>query len=492
MRLFFKIGIVCMASCVFIAGCKKDELVTDEFTSLEFSTDTVYFDTVLVTLGSVTQYFKIYNPYDQPLEIDRLFLAGGEQSFFRLNVDGTKGNDLRNIRIARKDSIFVFVEATIDPLDANNPLLIKDSVVCVVNSNQQDVKLMAYGQDVHLFKNEIFQTQTWTNEKPYLIVNNAAIDSNEVLTIEPGTHIYLTNNSSLIVWGRLEAIGTHGEPIVFTGARFDDRYEESAGQWGTVFIHQRSTGNIMEHVIIKNAQAGLQVGYPDEDRSSSIELRNCMILNSSAVGIYTFNSNIIAYNTIIADCGSIAILIQMGGQYNFYHCTISNVSAYYPDFYANDYKPRNLPSLIYTNYFTGLELDMDYRPVEVTYPKDLELNFSNSIIDGILDNEVYYDSISSAGLNYTFDHCLLKIHEDSIPKFDATKFISVIFNEDPDFVNDSIALDEYNFELNSNSAAADAGSIDVIQGIPQLQFDFSGNSRTIDGFPDIGAFERNE
>ena len=492
MRLSTLIYIAGIVSGVFFTSCNKDELISDEYARLEFSADTVYFDTVLVTLGSVTQYFKIYNPYDQPIEIDQLYLAGGEQSFFRLNVDGTGGKEFSNIRIARNDSIFVFVEVTIDPLNENNPLLIKDSVICRVNSNQQDVKLQAYGQDVHLFNGEIFETQTWTKEKPYLIVNSAAIDSNEVLTIEAGTHVYLTNNSSLIVWGRLEATGTLEEPIIFTGARFDDRYEESAGQWGTVFIHQRSTGNFMEHVIIKNAQAGLQVGYPDEDNSASLELRNCMILNSSALGIYAFNSSIDAYNTIIADCASIAVLIQMGGQYNFYHCTISNVSAYFPGFFTDDYKSRSLPSLIFTNFYTGYELDIDYRPVEVTYPKDLELNFTNSIIYGILPNEVYYDSSNTAGLDYTFDHCLLKIHEDSIPNFESSRLISMIFNEYPEFINDSIALGEYDFELNANSPAINSGSLNAIQEIPQLQLDFKGNSRTADGHPDLGAYEQNE
>ena len=477
---------------LFTLGCRKDELISDGDVSLAFSTDTVYFDTVLVTLGSVTQYFKIYNPYDQPIEIGHLFLADGEKSFFRLNVDGTSGKDFRNIRIARKDSIFVFVEVTIDPLNENNPLLIKDSVICTINGNQQDVKLLAYGQDVHLFRNEIFQSQTWTGEKPYLIVNNAAIDSNELLTIEPGTHVYLTPNSSLIVWGRIEAHGTVDNPIVFTGSRFDGRYEVSAGQWGTIFIHQHSTGNLLEYVTIKNAQAGIQVGYPDNNCHASVEMRNCMILNSGSVGIYTFSSNINAYNTVIADCGSIAILIQMGGTYNFYHCTISNISAYYPGFYSNDYRSRNLPSLIYTNYFTGLDLDEDYQIVEVTYPKNLEMNFYNSILTGALPNEVYYDSINTAGLNYAFDHCLLKIHEDSIASFDTNRFVSVLFNEDPDFINDSISLGDYNFELGNHSTAVNAGNMELIQSIPQLQLDYMGRSRVTDGFPDLGAFEQSE
>jgi hypothetical protein len=493
MKLLLKIFALSVVLFTIIFGCRDDEILNDENAVLDFSTDTVYFDTVLVSLGSVTNYFKIYNRYDQPLEIDRIYLAMGDKSFFRLNVDGIEGNDLKNIRIARKDSIFVFVEVTIDPLNENNPLLIKDSVVCILNNNQQDVKLIAYGQDAVVFNNEIFQTQTWTSEKPYLIVNNAAIDSNEVLTIEPGAHIYLTEQSSLIVWGHVEALGTLEEPIIFSGARFDGRYEESAGQWGTIFIHQRSTGNILQNVIIRNAQAGLQIGYPDPNSSNSIELRNCMILNSGIAGILAFKANLNAYNTVIADCGSFAISIEMGGTYNFYHCTVSNYSAYYPGFYEGGYKPFRLyPSVIYTNYRDWFDYDDDYRIVEVTYPGDLELNFVNSIINGNKDIEVYFDSLVTAGFEYKFDHCLLKLNEDSLHHFDTTKFISVLLNDSVHFINDNRALGDYDFRLDSNSAAIDAGSIELLQGIPQLESDFNGNPRTTDGHPDLGAYERIE
>lgn len=471
-----------------ISACQDDDLLTDDI-ELGFSTDTVYFDTVLSTLGSVTHYFLIYNDYNQTVEIERIYLASGDESYFRLNLDGDSGNVFKNIKIPAKDSLFVFVEATIDPLDENSPMLIKDSVVFETKSDQQDVKLIAYGQDVHVFNGEIFKTQTWTNDKPYLIINSAAIDSNELLTIEPGTHIYLTNTSSLLVWGRIEAIGTYEDPIVFTGARFDGRYEESAGQWRTIYIDEKSTGNIMEHVIIKNATAGIQVGYPDTENKASLELRNCMILNSSALGLFAFNSTINAYNTIFADFGSLALYIQMGGHYNFYHCVISNVSAYYPGFYENAYKPRSLPSVFFTNYFDWFDLDEEYRIQEVTFPVDIEVNFYNSIIYGTRESELYFDTLSEAGLDYRFDHCLLKIHADSIASFDDNHLISLIINEDPAFVNDSISLDDYDFQLQENSVAIDAGDPELIQGIPQLEYDFKGNLRSGDDAPDLGAYE---
>lgn len=480
-----------IAACL-IVGCKDDKLISEETAYLQFSTDTVYFDTILTTLGSVTQRFKIYNVHDQPLEITNLSLANGPSSYFRLNVDGIKGDNHNNIHIPADDSIYVFVEVTIDPQDANSPMIIKDSVVCLTNGNYQDVKLIAYGQDVNLFENEIITTQTWTKDKPYLIVNNVAVDSIGTLSIEPGTIIYLHNNSSLLIWGRLEAIGTLEEPVLFTSARFDGNYENSAGQWGTIFIHQGSTGNILEYVTIQNANAGLQVGYPDEETQSSIELRNCMILNSASLGIYSFGGTITAYNTVIADCGMMALGLFMGGEYNFYHCTFSNVSAYYPGYYQGGYKSRSFPTLLFTNYYNWYDLDEKFRIIDVTLERDLNLHMANTILHGVLTQEINYDSVSTSGFNYYFDHCLLKNHVDSMDYQDANHFNEIILNVDPNFVNDSISLGELDFRLDTLSPAKDSADIQIIQGLPLLEYDYPGNSRIADGLPDLGAYERYE
>ena len=45
------------------------------------------------------------------------------------------------------------------------------------------------------------------------------------------------------------------------------------------------------------------------------------------------------------------------------------------------------------------------------------------------------------------------------------------------------------FQLDTNAAAIDQGSLELIGSIPELQFDFAGNSRTADGHPDLGAYE---
>ena len=60
---------------------------------LEFSVDTVYFDTIFTTIGTTTKFFTIRNPYSRFIKIENIKLAGGCESFFRINVDGFPGTE---------------------------------------------------------------------------------------------------------------------------------------------------------------------------------------------------------------------------------------------------------------------------------------------------------------------------------------------------------------------------------------------------------------
>ena len=66
-----KVGILFLFSFAIIvasfSSCKKPLLLSKG--NLEFSVDTVVFDTVFTTIGSTTQQFKIYNPENKAVEI---------------------------------------------------------------------------------------------------------------------------------------------------------------------------------------------------------------------------------------------------------------------------------------------------------------------------------------------------------------------------------------------------------------------------------------
>ena len=143
---FFILLLLLFSSCR-----KKDDVSTNPSYSLTFSTDTIIFDTVFTTVGSITQYLKVYNPNDNKVNISNVFLAEGANSQYKINVDGTPTVLLQNIELAANDSLFIFVKITIDPTQNNSPLIISDSILFETNGNIQDVNLVAWGQDAHYF-----------------------------------------------------------------------------------------------------------------------------------------------------------------------------------------------------------------------------------------------------------------------------------------------------------------------------------------------------
>lgn len=64
-------------------GCKKDGFITSSDALLRTSVDTLHFDTVFTTVGSITQSFKIFNPNDRKLKLSSIQLMGGNTSFLK-------------------------------------------------------------------------------------------------------------------------------------------------------------------------------------------------------------------------------------------------------------------------------------------------------------------------------------------------------------------------------------------------------------------------
>ena len=57
-----------------LAACDQDEnFVIDGSIQLQFSVDTLTFDTVFTAVGSATRALKIYNPSNRPLKIGKVY-----------------------------------------------------------------------------------------------------------------------------------------------------------------------------------------------------------------------------------------------------------------------------------------------------------------------------------------------------------------------------------------------------------------------------------
>ncbi|HQG37853.1 MAG TPA: hypothetical protein PLK15_01875, partial [Chitinophagales bacterium] len=135
---------------------------------ISISTDTLSFDTLFSTLGSTTRFFTLRNTTKQPIKISDIRLAGGSSSRYRINVDGDSGVLFKNVEIPAKDSLYVFVEVTVNPTAVNLPFLVEDSIQFITNGNFQQVQLQSYGQNAHFFNGDSIETNTvWNDDLPY-------------------------------------------------------------------------------------------------------------------------------------------------------------------------------------------------------------------------------------------------------------------------------------------------------------------------------------
>ncbi len=466
-----------LAMVIAMSSCEDEGYLTSSNAQLEFSADTVVFDTIFTTIGSTTRHLKIYNPYDEKILVSKISLAGGDMSNFRINVNGEAGSEVYEVEIPARDSIYIFVEVTVDPNGQNVPMVVKDSIVFTTNANIQDVKLLAWGQDFVLIRNEVIKTNTWTSEKPYLIYDVAYVDSLETLTLEPGVILYFHDKAGLYVKGTIEALGTYEEPIIFQGDRLESGYQDVPDQWNGVVLFSGSKDNKFVNTSIRNANIGLQVGTIEHDGNASVTLSNVKIENMSYAGIFALKAEIFASNVLVANCGFYATALLVGGSYEFYHTTIAN---YYGK-YAN--KVRNTASLALSNVL--FLQDEDGSTIE--YVGDLsKATFKNCIIYGDNYNELELGSNDEYAFNYLFDHCILQIPDTSnISNKDHYVNVWRGADYDPLFVDPY----EYIYELDTLSPAMNIGSTEYSELFP---FDLNKQSRISDEGPDLGAFERIE
>lgn len=464
---------------VLITSCTKEKFLTGGDFKLRFSTDTVSFDTIFSSIGSTTKWLRVKNQNGSSVSVSKIYLAGGENSPFRININGTAAPQLNDVRISSGDSIYIFVEVTVNPTGQNNPLVIQDSIIFDNGNSTQHVTLVAFGQDFHLLKGEVLKTQHWQNDKPYLIYNSVLVDSLETLTIDPGCRVYFHRGSSLFVKGTLNVQGTLDEPVKFLGDRLEHDYDDVPGQWGAysiladksklIFggIHflKGSRDNVIDYAVIKNANKGIQIDSLSVSDNPMLILTNSVVENMALNCIDARTTEMKASNCIFANSGSYAVALRFGGNYEFDHCTVANYSTF---------TIRNEPSVIVNNYYV-------YN--NTAYVFDLEkASFGNCIIYGSLDDELAIDQYAGSGaqFNYRFQNCLIKTTSSDYQK--DTNFSGSIFNKNPEFKD----IQTNKYLPDSISPARNSGDKAIASRFPN---DLNGNSRLADEGPDLGALE---
>ena len=446
---------------IWSSSCrKKDKIDSNPAFKLTFSADTVFFDTVFTTVGSVTQRLMVHNYNPNKIQVSSIRLAGGSNSVFSLNIDGTASSSLSNVDIEGHDSIFIFVKVTLNPNNQDNPLVITDSILFETNGNVQKVNLVAWGQDAFFYRNKkLTGDNTWDSIKPHVIYGYLRVDTGANLTINAGTKLYFHKSAYLAVshLSKLDVEGNVNHPVQFQGDRLDPFYRDLPGQWDGIRLEKGSHDNVINYAIIKNGNFGIAIDSALNINAVMLKIDNTIIKNMAGNDIYAYATNILSTNCVLGDCGGSSLSLNFGGSYDFRQMTIGN-------YWGSSVR---LDSAVYINNY-------HYDTVGKKFNALVNAYFGNVIVYGTQDGELFLDGDPSVAFNYLFENCLLKTHHKTT---DQTHFVSCILNQDPGFVD----VAKFNYEIDSISPAKGHGKY------VGVDFDIKNIYRGT--APDIGAYQ---
>ena len=386
------------------------------------------------------------------MRISSIHLAGATSSPYKLIVNGQESPVVNNLELRGKDSLYILVSVNVNPANQDLPFLVADSILFNTNGNQQEVKLVAYGQDAVFHRKGVIGNTTWPAGKPHVLIDSVLVRQGATLTIEKGARIFAGNKAVLLVSGTLRVEGTPKERVSFAGIRREQHYANAPGQWEGIRLLATSENNLIRYADIRNTMRGLRIGNPGK---AGTLVEGCVIQYAFLDGIVAFTSDVKIVNTLIHNCGQYGFG-GLGGNYEVLYSTIVN--------YSNPMQ-RETPAFVVT----------DYIPSSSIKNQPTQLRLVNSIVysDGSnYRNEVLLDGKITADIAH------------NILRTDAYKStLNVngnILNVDPKFKE----VRKQNFSLDTLSPASGAAL-----PLPGISSDIKGIIRSATK-PDIGTFER--
>lgn len=467
----------------FLAACSdEDSFSASPSLRLSFSADTVSLDTTFSKVPTPTRTFWVYNHSDDGIRCVNVRLRNGNQTGFRVNVDGiylgsSSGYQVNDVEIRKNDSIRVFVELTSAETHHDEPQLLQDELVFTLESGvQQNVTLKAWSWDATLLKNvEISRDTLIQSTKPIVVQGGLKVDSGATLTIGAGTTLYFANHAGIDVYGTLKTMGTAEHNVTLRGDRIDKMfdylpYDRVSGQWQGIRFHSSSFDNEINHTDLHSAYNGIVCDSASADRLK-LKIHNSIIHNCQGYGLLSTGCQLDLYNSQITNA-SIDCVSICGGSVVMRHCTLAQ------------FFPFDLGSQV------GVALRFgDRYDAETTIPLT-RFDIINTIITGYADDEIMGNFTDVENAVYYFDHCLMRTEKPDT--LDEAHYKDVIWEDVKDTTSTgrknfkliNYDLQKFDFHLDSVSHAIDSAS--VLTGSAD-NTDRDGIMR--DERPDIGCYE---
>ena len=471
------------------AACSDYESFSDNpGFRLEFSQDTIAFDTLISTIPSSTKTLYAFNNNGNGMRITTIQLEGGAKSLFRVNVDGRYLADgiWHNFEVLKHDSLVIRIEMTPPEVGTTEPLYFQDKLHFLLeNGAQQTVVLSGGSIDAYIQRGGLIidEDMMLLTDKAYVIYDSLVVNPGVTLTLTEGTRLMFHDKAALHVYGRLLVEGTLEKPVVLRGDRMDHMfdyllYDNTPSRWEGVIIHHGSFGNVLTYCDLHSSLFGIicedtEEVKPDET-NPSVTLDCCILHNIGGDGLQFNNCVSKVTNTQISNTLGHTVNLN-GGIHDFVYCTLAQ---FYP-FVANRGDGLHLVS----------SADGD------EYGLLRRAHFINCVITGYGEDVIMGENIPQDGsCDYLLHHCFL----NTPPVDDEEHFVGCIFdrdkkkNEEEKLVRqDNFVLFDtenffYDFTPKDSSMIRSLADPNYI-GLPQ--FDRLGVSRLADDGPDAGCYE---
>ncbi len=435
-----------------LVACEDDDSFTaSQGLRLEFGADTLKMDTVFSRTPSSTYAFWVHNRNDDGIRVSTVKLRRGNQSGYRVNVDGvyldnSNGSQTGDVEIRRNDSILVFVELTAVETRRKEPQLVEDDLLFLLESGaEQKVTLQAWAWDaMKLYDPVIDKDSVLESDTPLIIYGEMIVNEGATLTIR-NTTLFFHDKSGLSVYGTLKT-----ENCLMRGDRLDDMfsylpYDRVSGQWNGVHLYGTSTGNRLAGTEIRNANYGLVCDSADIDmQRPRLRMEQCVVHNCAAKGVEAVNAFVSLDHCQLTNMGGDCLSI-IGGVAEISYCTLAQ---FYP------FSADRGAALRFVNYQGQADLP-------------LQLSCTGSILTGYEDDVVMGDmrAESEAAFVYDFSDCLLRTPR--VETDDSVHFADIIWETPKDSIQGKrhfVTIDEdnliYDFHLDSLSTAKGKGCYD--------------------------------
>lgn len=501
--------------CIGMSSCRNDFEFEPSSGGLEFSRDTVYLDTVFTNIGSSTYTLKVYNRSNKDISIPSIKLKKGD-SKYRLMVDGIPGQQFNNVEVLAKDSMYVFIETTVDVADANpTDFLYTDEIEFTSTNGTQEVHLVTLIQDAYFLYPQRYDDGSyenvpyndtlniygfnldhadinngdeyhWRNDKPYVVYGYATVPNGETLTVDAGARVHFHADSGLLIknGGKLNINGSLSttealeNEIIFEGDRLEPDFSEIPGQWGAVILMSEQD-NTINHLTLKNANIGILAQAQDLTTVPKLRIDNSQIYNSSNFGILAVGANISGENFVASNAGQASVALTKGGIYDFKYSTFAN--------YFSSY--NQVPLLL-----------NDHQAQQV--PGNLSANFDNCIVYGSGNVSISMEKlVEGNSFHIRYNNCLMKMvdygnqidtnplypgeqNDNTLAEYTAGCKIARASNQfRPDFVN------AQNNNLHLITGTSGEGPEDTADATITTVFTTDLDGITRGSTPDMGAYQ---